>query len=104
MKKNNSYLRQRNVLEFQGVLYYDGDLSATTYIIIDGCGNWSYYQRAPGDAEGTEMDHGAFSCSIDEDSTYYADSAVYPGLSIRVFEFDEGVLLWNEDVYYRKKR
>lgn len=103
MERNDSYLHQRNVSEFQGVWHYDGDLSAKTYIIIDGYGNWSYYQRTSGDVLGMEMDHGTFSYSTDEDSTYYADSDMYPGLSIRVFEFDEGVLLWNEDVYYRMK-
>ena len=39
-------LYQRNVSEFQGVWYYDGDLSATTCIVIDGYGNWSDYQLA----------------------------------------------------------
>ena len=49
------------------------------------------------------MDHGTFSYSVDEVSTYYADSAVYEGLSFRVFEYDEGILFWNEDVYYREE-
>lgn len=97
----DSELCQRNVSEFEGVWYYDEDLSASTYIIIDSEGNWSYYERAEGDPEGTEMDHGTFSYSADEVSTYYADSAVYDDLSIRVFEFDEGVLVWGEDTYYR---
>ena len=91
MERNDSYLHQRNVSGFQGVWYYDGDLSANCY------------QRASGNVLGTVMDYGTFSCSTDEDSTYYADSAMHPGLSIRIFEFDEGVLLWNEDVYYRMK-
>ena len=99
----DSELRQRNVSEFEGVWYYDGDLSAMAYIVIDAEGNWGYYERAEGDAEGTEMDHGTFSYSADEVSTYYADSAVYEGLSFRVFEYDEGILFWNEDVYYREE-
>ena len=97
----DSELCQRNVSEFEGVWYYEGDLSATTYIIIDGYGNWSYFERSPGDAEGTEMDYGTFSYSTDEISTYYADSTMYEGHSIRVFEFDEGTLIWGEDTYYR---
>ncbi len=44
----DSDLYQRNVSEFKGIWYYDGDLSAETYIVIDGNGNWTYYQRAPG--------------------------------------------------------
>ena len=42
----DSDLCQRNVSEFKGIWYYDGDLSAETYIVIDGRGNWSFYQRA----------------------------------------------------------
>ena len=97
----DSELCQRNVSEFEGVWYYEGDLSATMYIIIDGNGNWSYYERMPGEAEGTEMDYGTFSYSADEVSTYYADSILYEGNSIRVFEFDEGVIIWGEDSYTR---
>ena len=44
----DSDLCQRNVSEFEGVWYYDGDLSAEMYVVIDGNGDWSYYQRAPG--------------------------------------------------------
>ena len=96
----DSDLCQRNVSEFKGIWYYDGDLSAETYIVIDDNGNWSYYQRAPG-AEAAEMDYGTFSYSTDEVSTYYADSTLYDGVSYRVFEFDEDSLVWgDEGVYY----
>ena len=71
----DSDLCQRNVSEFEGVWYYDGDLSAEMYVVIDGNGDWSYYQRAPG-AEAAELDHGIFTYSTDETSTYYADSTV----------------------------
>ena len=85
---------------FEGIWYYDGDLSAETYIVIDGSGNWTYYQRAPG-AEPAEMDCGTFSYSTDEVSTYYADSTTYAGVSYRVFEVDEDSLVWgDEGVYY----
>lgn len=98
----NAKLHQRNVSEFEGVWYYQEDLSADTYIVIDSEGNWSYYQRAPGDAEGTEMDHGTFSYSKDEGSVYYADSAVYDGVSYWVMEFDDDILIWDyDDIYYR---
>lgn len=98
----NSELRQRNVSEFEGVWYYDEDPAAALYIVIDGAGNWSYYQRTPGDAEAAEMDCGTFSYSSDEINTYYANSAKYKDLSIRVFEVSENVLVWgDEDVYYR---
>ncbi|MFR2690697.1 MAG: hypothetical protein ACLTBV_04255 [Enterocloster bolteae] len=54
----DSDLCQRNVSEFKGIWYYDGDLSAETYIVIDGNGNWSYYQRAPGaEARGNGLRH-----------------------------------------------
>ena len=68
--------------------------------MIDDLGQWSYYQRAPG-AEPEEMDCGTFSYSTDETSTYYADSTMYDGVSIRVFEVDEDALAWgDEGVYY----
>lgn len=96
----DSDLCQRNVAEFEGIWYYEGDLSAETYIVIDGNGNWSYYQRAPG-AESAEMDCGTFSYSTDEVSTYYADSILYDGVSYHVFELDEDSLVWGEEgVYY----
>ena len=95
----DSELCQRNVSEFEGIWYFDGDLSAETYIVIDGGGNWSYYQRAPG-AEPSEMDCGTFSYSTDEASTYYADSTMYDGVSYRVFELDEDVLVWGDEGSY----
>lgn len=94
-------LCQRDVSEFEGIWHYDNDLSAETYIIIDGYGNWRYYQRVPGDPEGTEIDCGIFTCSEDEISTYYAESVIYDDVSYRVFEFDEGILIWDEYTYYR---
>ena len=95
----DSSLFQRNVAEFEGVWYYEGDLSAETYIVIDGHGSWSYYQRAPG-AESEEMDCGTFSYSTDEASTYYADSTLYDGVSYKVFELDEDVLVWGDEGSY----
>ena len=86
---------------FKGIWYYDGDLSAEIYIVIDSNGNWSYYQRAPG-AEPAEMDYGTFSYSTDEVSTYYANSTLYDSVSYRVFEIDENSLAWgDEGVYYK---
>lgn len=97
----DSDLCQRNVSEFEGVWYYDGDLSAEMYVVIDGNGDWSYYQRTPG-AEAAEMDHGIFTYSTDETSTYYADSTVYDGVSYKVFDFDSDMLIWgDEGAYYR---
>lgn len=67
---------------------------------FDAEGNWSYYQRAPG-AEPAEMDCGVFTYSMDEVSTYYADSTMYDDVSYRVFEVDEDSLVWgDEGVYY----
>ena len=97
----NAELHQPKVTEFEGAWYCDGDLSADTCIIIDGDGNWSFYERVVGDAEGTEMDCGTFSYSTDEGSVYYADSAVYDGVSYRMFDLDEGVLAWDEYTYDR---
>jgi hypothetical protein len=95
----DSDLCQRNVSEFEGIWYYDGELSAESYIVIDGKGNWSLYQCAPG-AESAEMDCGTFSYSTDEASTYYADSTMYDGVSYKVFELDEDVLVWDDEGSY----
>ncbi|MDD6032931.1 MAG: hypothetical protein PUC47_05515 [Oscillospiraceae bacterium] len=97
----DSELCQRNVSEFEGTWYYNGDYSAMSYIVIDRNGNWSYYERAVGEAEATRMDYGTFSYSAYEVSTYYAESAQYTGLSTRVYEYDEGVIFWGDETYYR---
>ena len=99
---DNGELHHQDISVFEGTWYYDGDPSADLYIIIDGNGNWSYFQRASGDAEGTEMDYGTFSYSTDESYVYYANSAMYDGLSILVLDFDDGIIIWgDEGAYYR---
>ncbi len=98
----NPDLYQHDVADFAGTWYYDGDLSAETYIVIDTYGNWSYYQRAPG-AEAEEMDCGTFSYSTDEASIYYADSTMYDGVSYQVFEFDDDILIWGDEGTYEWK-
>ena len=100
----DSEVYHRDISEFQGTWYYDNDLAAEMFIVIDGHGNWSYYQRAPGDPEATEMDRGTFSYATDEFGTYYADSTMYNGVRFRMYDQDEGVLLWDEDTYYRLER
>lgn len=90
------------VTDFSGTWYLDGDLSALTYIIIDSKGNWSCYQRVPGDPEATRIDCGTFSYSTNESGVYNADSTMYDGVKYRVLDFDEGVLVWgDEGTYYR---
>ena len=75
------------------------DVRTAQGFVIDGKGNWSLYQRAPG-AESAEMDCGTFSYSTDEASTYYADSTMYDGVSYKVFELDEDVLVWDDEGSY----
>ena len=90
------------VTDFSGTWYLDGDLSALTYIIIDSKGNWSCYQRVPGDPEAARIDCGTFSYSTNESGVYNADSTMYDGVKYRVLDFDEGVLVWgDEGTYYR---
>lgn len=98
----NPELHQRDVTEFEGTWYYDNDPSAETYIIFDADGNWSYYQRTPGDAEGTKMDCGII-CYFDEEvSTYYAESVMYDDTGYWVYDLDKNVLIWNDEyTYYR---
>ena len=50
---------------------------------------------------GSEMCIRDSTYSMDEVSTYYADSTTYAGVSYRVFEMDEDSLVWgDEGVYY----
>ena len=46
------------------------------------------------------MDYGTFSYSLDELSTYYADSDLYDNVSYKVFELDDGVLIWDDEGSY----
>ena len=39
-----------DISSFEGCWYYDGDLSADRYILIDAYGEWFYYARNEGDA------------------------------------------------------
>lgn len=108
-EENNSYedynedseVFHNPVSMFEGTWYFDNDPAATMFIVIDGEGNWSYYQRAPGDPEATEMDYGTLSYNEEEYGAYYADSAMYDGLRLRMYDQDEGVIVWNEDTFYR---
>ena len=48
------------------------------------------------------IDCGDLRIAEGETSTYYADSDWYSNVSYRVFEFDTGVLTWDEEgVFYR---
>ena len=93
----------RSASEFQGVWYLDYDLSAERYITIDSDGEWSYYQRTPGDAEATEVDWGTFTFDMDvADGIYYANSMYDDVTSYPVLDFDDGILVWgDEGAYYR---
>ena len=96
----NPELYQHDVAEFAGTWYYEGDPAAEMFIVIDEYGNWSYYQRAKGDAEATEMDYGTFRYSMEEGSVYYADSSLYDNVTYKLFEFDNGILVWGDDGVY----
>lgn len=101
----DSGVYHRDISEFQGTWYYDNDLAAELFIMIDGYGNWSYYERTPGDPEATEMDCGTLSYDTDETGAYYADSAMYDGVRFRMYDLDEDVFLWNDEyTYYRLER
>lgn len=97
---------QQDVSMFTGTWYLDNDLSAETYLVIDSEGNWSCYQRAPGDAEGTEMYSATFSCcgyefGGMEYEVYYEDFTTRDGVLYRMLCLDEGILAWDGDTYYR---
>ena len=98
----NPELYQVDVSQFAGTWYYDGDYAASTFIDIDRYGNWSYYERAQGEAEATEMDYGTFTYSTSEASIYYANSSVYGNVSYRVFDFDNGILVWDDYGTYER--
>ncbi len=91
-----------DISSLEGCWYYDGDLSAARYILIDAYGEWFYYARNEGDAEASQIDCGDLRIAEGETSTYYADSDWYSNVSYRVFEFDTGVLTWDEEgMFYR---
>lgn len=97
----DSEVHHRDISEFRGFWYYDGILLPESYIIIDGDGNWSYYEGTPDAPEAVEKDRGTFSCAADESDTYYAESAMHDGVRYQMYDLREGVLLWDDAAYYR---
>lgn len=93
----------RDFSELEGTWYYENYYWSTDYIVIDGNGNWSYYECVDSsDPKGTETDHGTFSRSSDGNAVYYAESDVYDGVSFWVCDLDEDILIWNDTrAYYR---
>ena len=98
-QEETSINSENDFSHFEGIWYYDGDLSAETYIVMDASGNWSYYQRAPG-AEPAEMDCGTLTQDADAADIYYAESTMYDGVSHQVFVGDGDVFLWDEEGNY----
>lgn len=90
-----------DISSLAGIWYYDGDLASDIFIVVDDNGGWSLYQRAPG-AENAEVDSGWIS-DAGEANTFYADSAVYDGVSYRMYVFETDVMMWGgEDDYYER--
>ena len=89
------------VSSFEGTWYYDGDLAADRFIEINAYGDWYYYGRSAGDAEASEIDCGTLTIAEGETSAYYAASNWYD-VTYRVVDFDNGVLVWDEEgTFYR---
>ena len=86
-----------DVSEFEGTWYFGGDRASERYLVIDAFGDWTYYSRASGDAEGNELDCGFLTPAEGEASTYYADSYWYDGVRYRVFDFDTDILTWDDE-------
>ena len=90
-----------DISSLTGIWYYEGDLASDSFLVIDDNGGWSLYQRAPG-AENAEVDSGWIS-DAGEANTFYADSAVYDGVSYRMYVFETDVMMWGgEDDYYER--
>ena len=85
-----------DVTEFEGTWYYEGDRAADRFIVIDAFGDWTLYSRASGDGEAAEQDSGYLD-PVDEVSTYSAISYQFDGVAYRVFEFDTGILHWDDE-------
>ena len=85
-----------DVSEFEGTWYYEGDRAADRFIVIDAFGDWTLYSRASGDGEAAEQDSGYLD-PVDEVSTYSAISYQFDGVAYRVFEFDTGILHWDDE-------
>lgn len=84
--------RDTDVIDDYGTITRDGE-QIDVCITYDRNAIYLYYND--------ETDHGTFSYSTDESSTYYADSAIDDNVRYRVFEFDENALIWDEGIYYR---
>ena len=93
----------RDLSELEGTWYYENYYWTTEYIVIDGDGNWSYYECVDfEDLKVAETDHGTFSRSSDGSAVYYAESDVYDGVSYWVCDLDEDILIWSDKrAYYR---
>ena len=90
-----------DISSLAGIWYYDGDLASDSFLVIDDNGGWSLYQRAPG-AENAEVDSGWIE-DAGEANTFYAESAVYDGVSYRMYVFETDVMMWGgEDDYYER--
>ena len=85
-----------DVSEFEGTWYYEGDRAADRFIVIDAFGDWTLYSRASGDGEAAEQDSGYLD-PVDEVSTYSAISYQFDGVAYRVFEFNTGILHWDDE-------
>ena len=93
----NACLAFKKLLPDTRIYYLNGDLSASVFLVLDTEGNWTYFERADGDAEAYAVDSGYLVASNTEITTYYAYSTEYDDTSYRVFEFDKGILLWGEE-------
>ena len=90
-----------DISSLAGIWYYNGDLASDRFAVIDENGGWSLYQRAPG-AENAEVDSGWLE-EQEESNTFYAESAVYDGVSYRLYVFETDVMLWDsEEDYYER--
>ena len=87
---------QKDISEFEGNWY---DASAGTVIKIDGDGNWSLSEFTDG-SKSVESDRGTFAYSEEDSKTYYAYSAQNDGVRYKMVEYDEGVILWEDGIYY----
>lgn len=83
---------------FEGNWY---DASADLFIEIRSDGSWSLFEIKPGDPNAVEIDRGMFTDYDAGSNTYYAYSSINDGVSYKMVMFEDGVVIWNESVFYR---
>lgn len=87
----------------EGVWYLDGEAGAASCIEIDQFGNWTLYERAGGDGDMTEVDHGTLDVNPADEGQYYATSTAFDDVVYDLTVVDDSVMYWGGEYDYYAK-